>query len=162
MRNTGERCPHRAKYGNPPAWCYIHDPDPLTAEVRRTKPTKRHEVGSAVAVERDKVRAEGTLDEIVRDTMAQAKVLAKASKDCAEDGDIEVRKRAAQLGFASSRLYAMAIAALKARSTVGDILPRKNESAPEGATAVRGQAQAVVQPPQPGSPPSELDEGLDS
>lgn len=86
------------------------------------------------------IRTEGTLEEIVNRMLTMAKGLeTRAAKGEAENGDV------ARLAFAASRLHAQAIAALRARSTVGDFLTRPGAQRPKDAPALPAPESAPVE-----------------
>ena len=132
---SGVGCPRAARYGDPPQWCPNCDPSPEADARRRQAGRKRHPRGTPEVLARQAARAEGTLDQVVRRCLDLAKTLesaaTKAAKSPGEDG--KNLQRAAALGFASSRLHAQAVLALKARAMVGDITPRPD--APKSAGA---------------------------
>lgn len=124
-------------------WCAVCDPSPEARAQRVAVGGRRHPPGSAEAKKRHELRDEATIDEIVRRALHFAAKLEKMKTD--DHG------AAARIAFAASRLYAQAIAGLKARGSVGDLTP-KPKMAPAGSQA-----------PLVGSPSLEgLDEGLDS
>jgi hypothetical protein len=92
------------------------------------------------------VRAEGTLDDIVRRSLALA---AKFEKLDVKDSDQALA--AQRITLAAARMFNSAIAGLRARSTVGDIPSKAAPPAKPG----------TVPPPRPGDLAS-LDEALDS
>jgi len=131
MLPSGVRCIRKARLGDPPRWCWNCEPGPEAAARRRQAGAKRHPPGTPQAKTRDEAKKEGTLDEIVRDALTTSRRLTQQSRAIAAKDSLG----SARLGNAAAALHRAAISALKARSTVGDILPKPNGSpAPAEAT----------------------------
>ena len=84
---------------------------------------RRHLPSTPEGKARDGAKVEGTLDSIVRRAL-------KSAEHCERGARLAVGGKdslgAARMANAASGLYRQAIAALRARSTVGDILPKAN------------------------------------
>lgn len=136
VRATGVRCDLRARYGEPePRWCSNHDPSAEGAARRARAGLVRHP-GTPEARKRIDARMEGTLDQVVRGSLA-------AKADCERSSKIAGAAKdslgQARLANAAAALGRLAVAALKARATTGDILPKgnrttKQDEEPEGAS----------------------------
>lgn len=158
-RPDGRPCFRRAKFPTEdPRWCWNCDPSEEAAAKRKAASAYRHPKGTPEAEardqareEREKVRQDGTLDDIVERALTHAKKL-EAIKPEKEDS-----LGAARIANAISGLYRQAIAGLRARGMVGDILPGRERAAP----AIPG-AEAPVPPATPQDPMSSLRDGLDS
>ena len=144
---AGATCPRRAVYGDPPKWCHVCDPSPEAAERRRVAGGKRLPPDSPEVRKRMEVRAEGTLDEIVRRALALATKFEKIPVT-----DAAQALAAQRITLAAARMYNAAIQGLKARGTVGDI--------PKGDKA--GAAPKGTVPPPARGGLDALDEALDS
>ena len=135
---SGVRCVRKARLGDPPRWCWNCEPGPEADARRRQAGAKRHPPGTHAAKVRDEARKEGTLDEIVRDALKTSQKLTEQARAAASKDSLS----SARLGNAAAALHRAAISALKARSTVGDILPKAKVAAKapeeaEGATAAQ-------------------------
>jgi hypothetical protein len=134
---TGVRCNLRARYGEPePRWCSNHDPSDEGA-IRRARAGLVRHPGTPEAKKRIDARVEGTLDQVVRSSLAAKAECERSSKLA---GAAKDSLGQARLANAAANLGRLAVQALKARGMVGDILPKgsgppkASESAP-GATA---------------------------
>jgi hypothetical protein len=124
----------------------VCDPSPEALERRRIAGAKRLPPDSPIVRKRLEVRTEGTIDDIVRRSLALAAKFEKLSP-----ADLNEALAAQRITLAASRMFNTAIAGLRARATVGDISDKKTPPAKPGTI-----------PPPPNEPMAVLDDLLDS
>jgi hypothetical protein len=165
-RPDGRPCFRRAKFPRTePTWCFNCDPSDEAKAKRRAAGAVRYTGNPSPPahviadrqeyqeekVEKEKARQDGTLDDIVERALNMAQRLERIKPP------VEDTLGAARIANAISGLYRQAIAGLRARGIVGDILPGRERGAP----AVPG-AEAPVPAEGAPDPMAGLRDGLDS
>ena len=138
---NGSPCLRRAVYGDPPAFCWVCDPSEEGKVRRKQRTAKRPQPTTTEAKRLDEIRAEGTLDEIVRRALALS---AKFEKLTASDG--EKALAAQRITRAAATMFNAAISGLKARGVVGDLVarPKALGERPDPLTRAQGTVDALA------------------